>query len=109
MDTFAIRLRAAREHAELSQTQLANLLNIRQQTLSGWELGKPAPNRSMQLLAAWLTGVRPAWLILGAGPMLAAGVAAGEALDLLEAPPGATLHDEPLPLRGAPKPTPTKR
>jgi len=43
MSEFGRRLRKAREDKELTQLQLANLLNVNQITISTWERGTREP------------------------------------------------------------------
>ena len=41
---FAARLKALREKKDLSQMELANILDVAQQTVASWEKGKSSPN-----------------------------------------------------------------
>ncbi|MCS6940738.1 MAG: helix-turn-helix transcriptional regulator [Roseiflexaceae bacterium] len=41
-------IRALREHMDLTQRELADLLEVRQQTISEWETGLHTPHRSTQ-------------------------------------------------------------
>lgn len=41
-------IRALREHMELTQRELADMLEVRQQTISEWETGLHKPHRSTQ-------------------------------------------------------------
>jgi len=41
-------IRALREHMDLTQRELADLLEVRQQTISEWETGLHIPHRSTQ-------------------------------------------------------------
>ena len=65
--TFGDRVSAAREHAGLSQAELARRLGVRQSTLRGWEddLSEPRANRLSML--AGLLNVSMMWLINGEG------------------------------------------
>lgn len=42
------RIRALREHLQLTQRQMADELQVRQQTISDWETGEHIPHRSTQ-------------------------------------------------------------
>lgn len=53
---LAYRIREAREEANLSQRELAELLGVSQRTLQGWEYGtKPQP-RHRRRLAEFMVG-----------------------------------------------------
>jgi putative transcriptional regulator len=41
-------IRSLREHMDLTQRELADLLEVRQQTISEWETGLHTPHRSTQ-------------------------------------------------------------
>lgn len=41
-------IRALREHMDMTQRELADLLEVRQQTISEWETGLHTPHRSTQ-------------------------------------------------------------
>lgn len=72
MDTFAKRLKYARERKELTQAQLAHLIGLKFQSAVGnWETGARKQPRNILALAAAL-GVRPEWLESGSGAMLIA-------------------------------------
>lgn len=42
------KIRALREHLEMTQIQMAEELQVRQQTISEWEVGMHTPHRSTQ-------------------------------------------------------------
>lgn len=46
----AQRIRLLREHLGITQTQMADELQVRQQTISEWEVGIHMPHRSTQKL-----------------------------------------------------------
>jgi transcriptional regulator with XRE-family HTH domain len=70
MRTFAERLKLARLRRDLSQADLAKLAGVAAGTIGNLESGtRRAPRQLLQLAAA--LGVRPEWLQLGTGPMLA--------------------------------------
>ncbi|NJK78896.1 MAG: helix-turn-helix transcriptional regulator [Chloroflexaceae bacterium] len=50
----ARRIRALREYLGITQSQLADELQVRQQTISEWETGMHIPHRSMQKLLSML-------------------------------------------------------
>jgi len=62
------RLRQAREAADLTQPQLAELAGVSQALISALERGVRKQSRSVVRLADAL-GVRPEWLSDGDGPM----------------------------------------
>ena len=65
--TFGDRVAAAREHAGMSQADLAKRLGVRLSTLRGWEddLSEPRANR-LSMLSGMLN-VSMTWLITGEG------------------------------------------
>jgi phage repressor protein C with HTH and peptisase S24 domain len=63
------RLKAARSHAGLSQTQLANQVGIKQASVSEIERGL-SKNSGHLVKMARVCGVSPAWLAEGIGEML---------------------------------------
>jgi len=72
MNTFAKRLKYARERKELTQAQLARLIGLKFQSAVGnWESGARKQPRNILALSAAL-GVRPEWLESGSGAMLVA-------------------------------------
>ena len=79
--TFGDRLVAAREGAGLSQSDLAQRLGVRLDTLRRWEEDRNEPRADRARVLAGLTGVSLLWLLTGegAGP---SGTSA-EASDLL--------------------------
>lgn len=69
---YGERLKKAREHAGLSQPQLAEKSGVNQRTISKLELGNQnASTKTTQLATA--CGVRVQWLAAEKGPMLDAG------------------------------------
>lgn len=67
MATFGDRLAAARENAQMSQSQLARRLGVKLSTLRGWEndLSEPRANR-LQMVAG-LLNVSLTWLLTAEG------------------------------------------
>lgn len=63
--TLSMRLRIAREHAGLEQTELAERAHISRATISAAERGHREPNRGTLTLWAWACGVDPSWVITG--------------------------------------------
>jgi len=63
--TLGNRIKQARERARLSQTRLAELIGLRQPTVSGWERDEVEPTRANLRTAAGQLGVSPNWLTFG--------------------------------------------
>lgn len=57
MNSFAARLREARQDKNLTQLQLGKLLNVGQVAVSAWELGRREPSIEMIKRIAELLGV----------------------------------------------------
>lgn len=71
MPTLADRMRKAREHAKLSQTQLASKVGVKQQSIQHLENPNKAARGSRYLATiARICGVMPEWLETGKPPML---------------------------------------
>lgn len=68
---LADRLKLARQHARLTQTELAKRAGMTQQSYGALELGQSKRSAKLVELAA-ATGVDPLWLVTGQGEMLAA-------------------------------------
>ena len=66
--TFAQRLRVAREHAGLEQTELAERAKIGRATISAAERGHRVPSSATLTLWAWACGVSRHWLETGEAP-----------------------------------------
>src|SRR6185312_6978181 len=62
---FATRLKQAREAAELTQDQLAELVNAGQTTVASWEKGKNEPNFTTVRNLAKRLRRSPQWLAFG--------------------------------------------
>ena len=60
--TLADRLRKAREHAGLKQTELAALTGISRASIVNYESGRSVPSRPVMLSWAFTCGVDLAWL-----------------------------------------------
>lgn len=60
--TVADKIRKAREHAGLSQQQLADRLSVTRTSIVNWERGHTRPLRVLLGLLAAETGVDPDWL-----------------------------------------------
>lgn len=67
METYGQRVRKAREAAEMSQGDLAGVLNIKQPSLHAIETHPTATSSRHTLGIAKATGVTPEWLETGAG------------------------------------------
>ena len=63
------RIAIAREHAELTQADVARALGITRPAVSQWEAGKTKPSREKLRAFAKLTSTNPEWLETGEGPM----------------------------------------
>lgn len=68
VNTFAERLRLARESRKLKQPQLAQAAGLSQSAISNYETQRRASSRGILKLAAALK-VNPVWLAEGIGPM----------------------------------------
>ena len=66
--TFAQRLRIAREHAGLEQTELAERAKIGRATISAAERGHRVPSSATLTLWAWACGVSRHWIETGEAP-----------------------------------------
>lgn len=67
--TMADRLRKAREHSGLSQTELAEATGISRHSISNYERGAFEPRRPQLLVLALATGVDLEWLGGGSEPI----------------------------------------
>ena len=65
--TFGDRIVAAREGAGLTQSELAERLGVRLDTLRGWEEDRNEPRADRARILAGLTGVSLTWLLTGEG------------------------------------------
>ncbi|ARU50165.1 hypothetical protein CBR64_00160 [Cellulosimicrobium cellulans] len=59
------RLRKARESAEMTQTELADVIGISRRSVSYYESGESAPKRPQLIAWAMATGVSLSWLETG--------------------------------------------
>lgn len=66
--SIADRIRKAREHAGLDQTELADRTNIARSTISNYERGTTRPSKVYVKTIALATGVDPEWIWSGNGP-----------------------------------------
>jgi transcriptional regulator with XRE-family HTH domain len=91
MESGAQRIRLARRHAGLSQTQLAQKVGVRRSAVSHWESAE-GKNPSMTNLrsVATVTQVQFEWLATGRGAMQ---VSAEQALDSVAAAEGMVIED----------------
>lgn len=65
--TFGDRIAAAREHAGLSQAQLARRLGVRVDTVRAWEDDRSEPRANRLSMMAGLLSVSMMWLLNGEG------------------------------------------
>ena len=71
MSTLSERLKQARQHAGLTQDELAEKSGVTQASISKIELGKnKSENTTFGVQLAVACGVRCEWLVLGTGKML---------------------------------------
>jgi transcriptional regulator with XRE-family HTH domain len=68
--TLGDRLRKAREHAGLSQAELAWQIGIARSSIVNYESDRSAPGRPVLLSWALCTGVRVPWLLAGSESVL---------------------------------------
>lgn len=52
--SFASRLREARENADLTQSELAQLFGVSMRTVQNWEAGSVPQPKHRRLIKAWL-------------------------------------------------------
>lgn len=65
--TFGDRLAAAREHAGLSQQELAEQLGVKTGTIISWEDDRKEPRANRLSMLSGLLGVSLTWLMTGGG------------------------------------------
>lgn len=84
--TFGDRVAGAREHAGMTQTQLARRLGVKKSTLRGWEEDMSEPRANKLSMMAGLLNVSIMWLLTGEGDGMNGPVAddADTAADLRE-------------------------
>ncbi|GAB4288552.1 MAG: helix-turn-helix transcriptional regulator [Roseovarius sp.] len=66
--TFGDRLAGAREHAGMSQVDLARRLGVKLKTLQAWENDQSEPRANRVSMMAGLLNVSLMWLLTGEGP-----------------------------------------
>lgn len=66
--TMADRLRKARDHAHMKQSELAQTIGIARSSIVAYEAGSTVPRRPVLLSWAMATGVPVEWLIEGVEP-----------------------------------------
>ncbi len=64
-ETFAQRIRQAREYSDITQVQMAKSLNLARQTYLDIESGKTEPKVSTLMIIAELTSRSVNWLVYG--------------------------------------------
>ena len=67
--TIAERIRIARENKTMDQGVLSAKIDVAVRTLQRWEKGLQVPDSNYLVRLARSTGVRPEWLLTGAGEM----------------------------------------
>jgi len=65
--TLGERIGVARDHAGLSEEQLASRAAVKRQTIDAWEGDGAEPRANKLAMLAGILGVSPAWLLTGAG------------------------------------------
>ncbi|MCV6584062.1 MAG: helix-turn-helix domain-containing protein [Marinibacterium sp.] len=70
--TFGDRLAAAREGAEMTQSQLAKRLGVKKSTLVAWEQDLSEPRANKLSMAAGMLNVSIMWLLTGEGEGMSA-------------------------------------
>ncbi|MEN8891803.1 helix-turn-helix domain-containing protein [Planktotalea arctica] len=73
--TFGDRLAAARDHAKMTQAQLARRLGVKASTLKSWEQDLSEPRANRLSMMAGLLNVSMMWLLNGEGEGLDAPIA----------------------------------
>ncbi len=81
VSTLGERISVAREHAGLSEDQLAAQLAVQRQTIDHWEGDGSEPRANKLAMLAGILGVSPAWLLTGAGEGIPAPSATPETID----------------------------
>jgi len=69
--TIGDRIRTARETVEMDQAALSAKVDVASRTLQRWEKGLQVPDSNYLLRLAKYLGVRPEWLLMGEGAMIA--------------------------------------
>jgi repressor LexA len=69
--TIGDRVRTAREALEMDQATLSAKVDVASRTLQRWEKGLQVPDSNYLLRLAKHLGVRPEWLLMGEGAMVA--------------------------------------
>ena len=67
VSTLGERISVAREHAGLTEEELATRLAVRRRTVDEWEGDGAEPRANTLAMLAGVLGVSPAWLLSGAG------------------------------------------
>jgi len=67
VSTLGERISVAREHAGLSEDELAERLAVQRRTIDDWEGDGAEPRANKLVMLAGILGGRRAWLITGAG------------------------------------------
>jgi len=67
VSTLGERIGVARDHARLSEDELAARLAVQGETIQDWESDGAEPRANTLAMLAGVLGVTPAWLISGAG------------------------------------------
>jgi len=67
VSTLGERISVAREHAGLSEDELAERLAVQRRTIDDWEGDGAEPRANKLVMLAGILGVSPAWLLSGAG------------------------------------------
>ncbi len=67
VSTLGERISVAREHAGMTETELATRLAVQRQTIDAWEGDGSEPRANKLTTLAGVLGVTPAWLLTGSG------------------------------------------
>ncbi len=81
VSTLGERITVAREHAALSEAELAARLAVTTKTLGGWESDGAEPRANKLVTLAGIVGVSPTWLLTGKGEGITAPAEESFALD----------------------------
>lgn len=66
-DSLGGRLSRAREHHNVSLSEVAELVGVEDKTLQAWETDRCVPRSNRLTMLAGILGASPSWLLFGRG------------------------------------------